>query len=115
MTEIAPEVVATHRDRPTAKVQLPFVVIGGRHPLIEYSYRVDEIKEGSIKMSIPMSHSISQPVLELQRMFCEVQAERDGHLKQIDDLTTENLLLKRQVEEAGNKAKYAERKKENGK
>lgn len=122
MTEVASKTAATHRDRPSPKHQLPFVIEGvpnaGRaSSRIVYQHTVQAIGHPmrKIPMSVQMDHPIAESILELQRMYYEVEAERDGHLKQIDDLTTENVMLKRQIEESANKAKYAERNKGNGK
>lgn len=111
------EIAATHRDRPTAKTILPFVIEGvpnaGRaSSRLVYQHEVQPIgmPKKFVPMSVQMDHPIAISIMALQSMYYEVEAERDGHLKQIDDLTTENVLLKRQIEETANKAKHAERK-----
>jgi len=111
------EVAATHRERPTSKAMTPFTVEPGNNGRVYFmhSFLGLDGKMNKTPWYIIRTDPVAAPILALQSMYFAVEAERDGHLKQIDELTTENLLLKRQIEETANKARYAERKKENGK
>ena len=109
---------STHQDRPTAKMQLPFRIIGGRYPTIEWDQAVllPNKTRSNVVMSLPIEDSsfgnqIGLRVKELCEMYHAVENQVDGLLASVDILTTEKVMLEREVEKLQNQLSEALRTK----
>lgn len=116
----------THNQRPTPKTELPFRVVEGSNPLLlEYFGEVnvsdDEMvyhPSGNSRLlstvhkrkkiiynisvtqqfvNLPDANPLGWRILELMRMFWEKEAQVDGLLAKIDDLTTANKLQEGEI------------------
>ncbi len=112
---LTPEMEATHADRPTSHVAFPFRFVANSHPpQLEYYVDVKMVPMAvgvpagrrKVKFTLRVEHVgnyLGVKVQEAGELYGVVCQRIDGLLAAVDKLTTDNVMLRRQVEEAENR------------
>lgn len=120
------EVPNTHTMRPTPKTELPFRVVEGSNPLLLEYFGEVHVSDDSLVYhpngnarllatvhkrkkvfytiqvtqqfnELPDANPLGWRILELMRMFWDKEAQLDGLLAKIDELTTNNKLQEGEI------------------